>query len=189
MSSPTTYLHVKTETARKTGRHAEGCLTYVVLRDAEEVYLALTANDGGGYFSREAVPFSAVERCVEGLAANQPILAKAFKSAFVSRSANNPGFLAAVLRQEGLLVPASEAAHQLRLAGDWPAWRQAMLASPGEPYELPGATPAKAPQAAVGITNAEEPTRPAGKGRKPRKAPKAERQRPSGEETDHASHP
>jgi hypothetical protein len=189
MSSPTTYLLVKTETARKTGRHAEGSLTYVVLRDTEEVYLALTANDGGGHFGREAVPFSAVERCVEGLA-DQPIPAKAFKSAFVSRSANNPGFLVAVLRSEGLLVEAPEATHQHRLGTDWAAWRKAMLAAPGEPYDLPGATPAEAPQAAAGITPAEEPAGPdTGKGRKPRKAPKGERQRPSGKEADHASHP
>lgn len=190
MTSPTQFLLIKSQTAPKTGLHAKGGITYAVLKDADDLYLILLANDAGGYFSREAVPFSAIERCLDGVAADKPVPAKTFKPAFRSRSANNAGFMAAVLRQEGLLVAAPDAAHQHRLGKDWGAWRKEMLAALGEPYELPGATPVEPPQAAAVITNAEEAADPGtGKGRKPRKAPKGERQPPSGEEADHASHP
>lgn len=190
MTSTTQFLLVKSQAAAKTGLHAKGAITYAVLKDAEEVYLLLLGNDGGGYFSREAVSFSALERCLEGLAADKPLPAKTFKPAFRSRSANNAGFMAAVLRQEGLLVAAPDAAHQHRLGQEWAEWRRAMLAAPGERFVPPGAAPVEPPQAAASITNAEEAVEPgAGKGRKSRKIPKAERQPPSGEEADHASNP
>jgi hypothetical protein len=193
MTSPNQFLLVKTEKAAKTGLHAKGGITYAIVKDGEEVYVCLLSNDSGGCFGREPVALSDIERCLEGLPADKPILSKTFKPAFRrSRSANSPGFLVAALRHEGLLVAAPDAAHQHCLGANWREWRQAMLASPGEPFELPGG--GQAPQATAAITDAEElagPDSGKSKGRKPRKSPKAERQPPSGtgEEADHASHP
>ena len=133
------YLHIKTATASKTGQHAEGLITYAVLKDSasSNVFFCLLANESGGYFSREAVPFSAILQCISGVNADRPIAAKIFKPAFVGKSSNNSGFLVAALRKEGLLVAAPDASHQHYLGDDWENWKQAILAEEGLPYEWP----------------------------------------------------
>lgn len=192
MNSSISYLLVKKQSAAKTGMHAKGSLSYAIIRDdaASEAFVCLLGNDGAGFFSPEAIPFSAIERCLEGVTPEKPISAKLFRMAFRSKSANNPGFLAAVLRAEGLLVAAPEATHQHRLGGDWSAWRKDVLAQAGEPFELPEVTKAKA-KAAAAITHADETPAPEEvKGRKSRKAPAAKRQLPSvAAESDSHAHP
>ena len=62
------------------------------------------------------------------------MLSRLFRSAFSSRSTNNAGFLAAVLRAEGLLTAVSSASNQHRVNGDWTLWRSMMNELSGEPY-------------------------------------------------------
>jgi hypothetical protein len=140
MNIPISYLHLKTSQAAKTGQRAEGRITYALLKDsnAQQLYFCLLANDGGGYFSQEAVPFSAIQRCLSGIKADHPVPAKTFRMAFVGRSSNNAGFLVAALRNEGLLVPAPSATHQHYIGESWENWKVARLAEPGEPFEWPG---------------------------------------------------
>lgn len=67
MTEPThTYLQLKVATAAKLGQRAKGGITYAVLADADKqaLYLTITANSGGGYFSRDIVPMATVERCL-----------------------------------------------------------------------------------------------------------------------------
>jgi len=172
--------------------NAQGCISYGILRDeaATEVFISLLANDSAGFFSQEPVALSAIERCLEGITPDKPIPAKLFRMAFRSKSANNPGFLAAVLRAEGLLVAAPEATHQHHLGGDWGAWRKGVLDQVGEPFELPEITKAKA-KAAARITHADDTPPPEEmKGPKSRKAPGAKRQHPSvAVESDSHAHP
>jgi hypothetical protein len=117
-----------------------------------------------------------------------PFAGKAFAPSFSSRSSNNPGFMAAILRAEGLLGPVPDKAHLHLVAGDWEAWKAAMLAQPGEPYvpvtklsgaktpvEIPAAAPLEATtDAAPAMTQNEPPVAPDAdqgarrKGRKPR---------------------
>jgi hypothetical protein len=82
------------------------------------------------------VPFARIESAVHGIAAGQPIASKQFQPCFVSKSQNNAGFLAAVLRSEKLLQAVPDAAHQHVVAGDWSAWKTALLAQAdqAEPY-------------------------------------------------------
>ncbi|MFZ4535928.1 hypothetical protein [Propionivibrio sp.] len=141
MNSAIEYLRIKTLTAPKTSLNAQGGITYAVLKgvDTQEVYFCLLANEGGGYFSREAVPFNRVQRCLKDTKVDQPIPAKTFRDAFVGRSANNAGFLVAALRHEGLLLPAPDAPHQHVMGGDWADWKASVLADGGEPFILPDA--------------------------------------------------
>lgn len=156
MTEAAQLFRIKTATAPKTGMNAEGGITYAVLRDetAGTLYLYLLANSSGGYFNREPVSLDAIRRCLDGLDAAAPIPAKTFRSAFKGKSVNNSGFLCAVLRHEGLLAPAPDAAHQHVLAGgDWSAWTASMLSQPAEPFEPPAKpgpppeTPAEPPEA------------------------------------------
>lgn len=141
MTDETQYLRIKIDTAPKTSLNATGGVTYAVLKDAAstEAYFCLLANDGGGYFSREAVPFSAIEACLSGVNTERSIPAKVFRQAFVGKSVNNAGFLVHALRHEELLKPAPDAAHQHFLGEGWGAWKADMLAQAGEPFELPDA--------------------------------------------------
>lgn len=135
------FLRVKTDTAPKTSLNAKGGVTYALLKDeaSKEAYFCLLSNNGGGYFSREAVPFEAIRRCLTGVDAERPIPAKVFRSAFVGRSVNNAGFLMHALRHEQLLQPSPDAAHLHVLGKNWEAWKAAVLSQPGEPFELPDA--------------------------------------------------
>ncbi|MBX3667060.1 MAG: hypothetical protein KF778_01550 [Rhodocyclaceae bacterium] len=114
--------------------------------DASRLYLYLLQNSSGGYFSREPVCVDDVRACPTGLDPVLPIPAKAFVRAFKGRSANNSGFLYAVLRHEGLLEAWPEAAHQHLLSeANWGAWAAALKAQPAtvfEPAVKAGAAPA-----------------------------------------------
>jgi len=105
MTSTTTFHLVRQGTAAKLGANSTGTISYAVLIDADrtEPFIALTGNDGGGYFSREAVPISALRRCARQTDTDKPLGASAFKPAFVGRSTNNGYFAVAALCAEGLL--------------------------------------------------------------------------------------
>ncbi len=139
MSQATRLIKISTETAPKTSLNAQGGVSYHLLKDeiSTEIYFSLAANDGGGYFSREAVPFSAIETCLKHVKQDQPIPAKVFKSAFIGKSVNNAGFLVAVLRHCGLLNAAPDASHRHVLADGWSDWKANMLAKDGEYFEFP----------------------------------------------------
>ena len=136
-STHPTYVLLKQDHAPKLGPRSMGGISYVVLADEsrQHLYLQITGNDGGGYWSREIVALADIERCLPEKA-DEAFPAKRLASAFTGRSSNNGGFLAAVLHHEGLLALAESkdqrAAHVR--AGDWVAWSSAMLAIAVEPY-------------------------------------------------------
>lgn len=135
-----TFHLLKTDTAPKTGLNAVGGITYAVLRDeaGDDLYLYLLANASGGYFNREPVRLDDIQACLTGLDPTRPIPAKAFTRAFKGKSANNSGFLCAVLRHEGLLAPWPEATHQhQRGDADWDAWAASMRSHPAQPFTPP----------------------------------------------------
>jgi hypothetical protein len=145
MNTARQYLRIKTLTAPKTSLYAQGGIIYAVLKDvdATDAFFCLLANDGGGYFSREVVPFSRVQGCLKGVKTDQPIPAKTFKDAFVGRSVNNAGFLVAALRREGLLRPAPDASHQHVMGRNWEDWKKGVLKEAGEAFALPDAKKAE----------------------------------------------
>lgn len=139
---PLNYLSLKLAAARKTSQRATGEITYRVLCDEarEQLFITIVSNDAGGYFSKEIVPLDGVERCLAPYADGKPLPAKALRDAFIGKSVNNAGFLAAILRAEGLLSGVPDAVHQHQLAGDWGDWKETMLCADGEPY-LPPSKP------------------------------------------------
>ena len=126
-------------TAKKLGLHSSGSLNYQVLADHERknLFIALTRNDGGGFFSKERVNMLSIDACLDAYKAGAPFPSKALKDAYKSRSSNNAGFLTATLRALGLTAAAPNADSKHIVAGDWDAWRKKMIAAAGSLIELP----------------------------------------------------
>lgn len=133
VEAPPPMWHLKTAKANKVSKYAEGSVEYQITADVDRttLFIAITGNEGGGYFSRERVPFPKIEACASKCDASKPFPSRSFKDAFVGRSSNNAGFIVAVLRAEGLLGPAADAETQHVVTGDWSAWKQSMLTLTG----------------------------------------------------------
>lgn len=133
----TQYLKLKSANAQKLGRNA-GSISYLILTDTgrQQLYVSIIANDSGGYFSNEIASFDGIEACMPA-DRSQPFPAKVLIPAFISRSANQPSFCAALLRAEGLTTADPNKPHLHQVVGDWDDWKLAMLDLPGEPYVPP----------------------------------------------------
>lgn len=105
------YWRLKLATANKLGKRAEGSIHYQILADIDrhDLFISITANDSGGYFSSEVVPLAKVQACLDKYEASTPFPSKALNDAFVGLSSNNAGFLSAILRSEGVLNAAPDA--------------------------------------------------------------------------------
>lgn len=177
------FLLVSTAEAPKCGLHATGAITYRVLIDESrtKVFLAMIANQGGsGYFSTKPIDFDAIHACVAETQPGQVLMAKQFKPAAftVSRSANGPGFLAAICRSLGLLGPAEGKPDRHVVTGNWLGWKTKQLLMEAQPLPEPEAytppiddTPAEETTMTDTpiISRHDEPTDPEHGGRKLRK--------------------
>jgi len=101
-------------------------MTYEVgLGESGTVHLCVAANEGGGYFSSEWVSLPRIlEVLADFLSSGGSFPTHALLPAFNNRSVNNAGFLAAILRHEGLLK-AGDKPHSHACCGDWAAWQAA----------------------------------------------------------------
>lgn len=85
-----------------------GTLDYEVGRHAEtaEPYLRISTNSSGGHFSPEWLPITAISACFgDNIQSDTAFSSRVLRGVFQhGKSTNNASFLAAVLRQEGLLV-------------------------------------------------------------------------------------
>ena len=81
-------------------------LTYQIgtLPDGE-VYLRIHKNTGNGFFSREWVSLSDIQKTIRGIPAGKPVTAIVLSDLFEGRSVNTPGFMLSALVEETLLVP------------------------------------------------------------------------------------
>jgi hypothetical protein len=104
-----------------------GELTYNIGFDAKDktFHFRVIGNSGGGYHSREWVSLDAILEHIEAQPPGQPFKSLILRKVYVSTGANNYGFLAAVLRAEGILVPVPKKPFS-HLAGDVAAFRKAM---------------------------------------------------------------
>lgn len=125
--TPQSFFTLRTGSAAKLGQRAEGRVHFELVTDGTQLFIRLVGNDGGGYFGRDAVPFSRIRAAMAELEEGQGFASKALRDCFVSRSANNAGFLACVLRAEGLLTAAPASAHLHQVCGQWDDWEQACL--------------------------------------------------------------
>lgn len=101
------------ECAKLTAR-GKGVLSYEfgISDSSGEIFIRIAANSQGGTCSFEWVPLKAIEDLLEGNG-KENFSAILFKKAFVSKSANNHGFLAAVLKAEKVIGAAPEQPSQL----------------------------------------------------------------------------
>lgn len=132
------YWLLKSSSAKKIGKQSEGVIGYQILGDVERhsLHIVITTNANGGYFSREIVPFNKVKDCLNSRVQDKPFPSKLFREAFVGRSSNNAGFLAAILHAEGLLATAPDTETQHIVGDDWTAWQELMLAETGEQINI-----------------------------------------------------
>lgn len=124
---------LKSSKAAKVSKYGKGEVRYEVTSDIDRhnLYIQITGNEGGGYFSREKVPFEAIEACLAGTETVQAFPSSTFKHAFSGRSSNNSGFMVAILRAEGLISVSATPGTKYEKSGDWQAWKASMLAEPG----------------------------------------------------------
>lgn len=136
---PPAFFHLRSGSAAKLGlRGAGGHVHFELLTDYQnrELFIRLTGNDGGGYFSREAIPFARVRAVVAEFSDQQPFPSKVFSKCFIGLSSNNAGFLACICRTQGLIAAVPGNAHLHKLAGNWSEWEKACLALPGVPLHV-----------------------------------------------------
>lgn len=186
--SPKPYRLLRTDIAAKLSPRSQGGISYVLLADASdtpELHIAVTANEGGGLWSKEAVALSTIEKVLDAHA-GAPFPTKALRGAMVGRSSNNPPFCLAVLKDLGLVAPAPDKAHQHVKAGDWAAFREEWLAKPGEAVIYPEPKPELGDAGETVVAMPAEPTTPeppvTGKGKKRKKLLVEEVQEPMAED-------
>ncbi|MBQ0721694.1 MAG: hypothetical protein KBT88_16150 [Gammaproteobacteria bacterium] len=118
-------------TCPKLSDRAKGGLDYQVGYSpaATELYLRVVSNQSGGYFSKEWVPLTAIQTCLASvIQSDGSFTAPTLVPAFISKSQNNAGFLAAVLREEGLIAKAADKQHVLQLGVvSFSAWSEKWL--------------------------------------------------------------
>lgn len=136
------YITLKSGSTPKLGKHADGTISYKVACDMGRtaLFIAITDNSSGGYFSREYVSVVRIEELLAKIDQSGFPL-KMLKAAFTGKSSNNAGFLAASLHAEGLLVRAADSETKHVRAGDWAKWKTSLLALEGIPEEM-GSPPA-----------------------------------------------
>lgn len=163
--TPKPYRLLKSDIAAKLSARSTGGITYLLLADVghdPELHIAVTANEGGGLWSKETVRLDTIEAVLDAYG-DQPFPTKALRGAMVGRSSNNQPFCLAVLKDLGLVAPAPDKAHQHVKAGDWAAFRAEWLAKPGEPviYPEPKAEPDPADGTAAAISAESDTPEPA----------------------------
>ena len=174
--TPKPYRLLKSDIAAKLSPRSQGGISYVLLADTSdtpELHISVTANEGGGLWSKEAVALTTLEAVIDAHA-GAPFPTKAIRGALVGRSSNNPPFCLAVLKDLGLVAPAPEKVHQHVKAGDWAAFREEWLTKPGEAVIYPEPKPELGDAGETVVAMPAEPTTPeqpvTGKGKKRKKA-------------------
>jgi len=106
---------------------SESELTYEIGHDptGKSFHIRLTGNTGGGLFSHEWIAIDAVLDSIQAIPDGETFKAVIFRPLYKSRSANNAGFLAACLRNEGLIVTPEKSVYG-HLPGDGKAFLAAM---------------------------------------------------------------
>ncbi|MES3615939.1 hypothetical protein [Enterobacter hormaechei] len=91
--------------AEKISPKASGILTWQLAMSEKDndLYLRLMANGSGGLFSKDWVPLSKIESVLE-VQPTTGFTSGVFRSLFKGASANNAGFLAAVLRSPDICL-------------------------------------------------------------------------------------
>jgi hypothetical protein len=98
------------------------------------IHLRVTENSGGGFFNTDWIALADILRLLKP---NAPITAVQLAPLYRQRSANSPGFLAAVLRAEGLIRPKEGKQRVHELCPDWDDRVALLLGDAGKPKPTP----------------------------------------------------
>lgn len=122
---------IKEGSAPKVNPHAIGELNYDLGKDSDnQIYLRITKNSSGGYFSKEWLGINAIKDTLKDyIGTDKAFSSSAFKPLFKNSSANNSGFLAAALRQEGILVSNKENSFHHKMGVDLETWLKNILST------------------------------------------------------------
>ena len=101
-----------------------------------DIHFKITSNSGGGFFSEEWVALSAIQDAWSKWPQDQPLTSMALSKLFRGKSANNPGFLTAVLLAEGLLERDGDNKRVYQVADPGPFF--AKIKSSGNGAKKPG---------------------------------------------------
>jgi hypothetical protein len=93
--APTIRIIYRGECPKLTPR-GQGTLSYEFGLNDDELFIRIAANSQGGTCSFEWIPLKTIESLLED--AEESFPAVIFRKAFISRSANNHGYLAAILK-------------------------------------------------------------------------------------------
>lgn len=120
---------------QKLSGRAQGQLDYQIgySDTANQLFLRIVANSSGGYFSKEWVPVETIVSSLDAvIRSGVPFTAPNLIPAFVSKSQNNAGFMAAVLLAEGVLEKVADKQHLLKLTTEgFPNWTDKWLKDSG----------------------------------------------------------
>jgi hypothetical protein len=120
---------LKSATAQKLNRHADGELGYDIALVDEKLCIRVSTNSSGGFFSNEFILLDDIETCLAAtLTAKVDFKSAMLKSVFTQgNSSNNAGFLCACLRAEGLLTASDKSIFLHKFVGDFTKWRKVLV--------------------------------------------------------------
>ncbi len=127
---------INTGMAAKLSPRGGGMLTYQIGRNDANVLLRIHKNDSTGRYSREWLGIPAIRSALTRIPKSQTSFkgAVAMTPAFTGRSACNGGFLAAILRAEGVFVaeddPKKKGMLKLASPDALDTWEKQVLAFP-----------------------------------------------------------
>ena len=108
-------------------------LTYQLGSKADgQIQLQVQSNTGKGYFSKEWVALNSISMLLSKVPVGKAITSASFKPLFKGKSVNTAGFLAAVLKHEGLIRPmkTNQRCYELLDAADFISEANALMGSP-----------------------------------------------------------
>ena len=108
----------------------------------DSILLRITDNTGGGHFSDEWVSWKLIELTLQ---ASTPITSHLLRKLFNGKSANNAGFLTAVLLKEGLIEAHPDKRRYYRLTGKAPSLTAPAAIAAATSSDTPKATTKKSP--------------------------------------------
>lgn len=87
-------------------------------QDVSSTCFRIAGNSSSGKYNANWVPIAAIERALADIPPEQTFSAAALNPIYTSRSANSPGFLAAILLHVGLIARAPEGQSYVRHTAD-----------------------------------------------------------------------
>lgn len=118
-------------------------LTYELGGGSDDaILIRITDNSGGGHFSDEWVSWKLIELTLQ---ASSPITSHQLRKIFSGKSANNAGFLTAVLLKEGIIEAHPDKRRYYRLTGKAPSLTASVAIAATPSADTPKAITKKSP--------------------------------------------